>query len=256
MLYLTSPPFNGDDVFILQNVIVRSSYVTNGLNASRSFDQATKVAVQLYQAGNGVKTDGIFGPDTAKLLLQQHLNDGYRDNGTVPPGWKYKVYVPVHRNRSIETTGTLFDANGKVLYRFLTHTHGQNDAQGNALNDLAGDGSTPTGLSTFDLNSPEPDPVDFGPYPVNRAVMGLEGNAGIVISNIRDGILMHTGEWPDWNPSMEMPNSHGCIHTHPTDCNQIWQILVGLGVQIRNNTFGKLPYPYAPQGLLSLEQID
>jgi hypothetical protein len=54
------------------------------------------------------------------------------------------------------------------------------------------------GLMTFDLNSPENDPVDFGPYPVNRAVQGLKGNAFIVISNIRDGILLHTGEWPNW----------------------------------------------------------
>lgn len=28
---------------------------------------------------------------------------------------------------------------------------------------------------TFDLNSPENDPTDYGPYPVNRAVMGLKG---------------------------------------------------------------------------------
>jgi hypothetical protein len=37
-------------------------------------------------------------------------------------------------------------------------------------------GETPTGLSTFDLQTPEPDPVSYGPYPVNRAVQGLRGN--------------------------------------------------------------------------------
>jgi hypothetical protein len=37
---------------------------------------------------------------------------------------------------------------------------------------------------------------------------------------------------------------------------KIWQILVHLGVEVRNNTFGKLPYPYKPQGLISIEQID
>lgn len=45
---------------------------------------------------------------------------------------------------------------------------------------LCGSGSTPTGLSTFDLNSPEPDPVSYGPYPVNRAVQGLKG-IGLVL---------------------------------------------------------------------------
>jgi hypothetical protein len=37
---------------------------------------------------------------------------------------------------------------------------------------------------------------------------------------------------------------------------QIWQILVRIGVEVRNNTDGKLPYPYKPQGLISIEQID
>jgi len=109
---------------------------------------------------------------------------------------------------------------------------------------------------TFDLISPENDPVDYGPYPVNRAVTGLEGNAAIVISNIRDGILMHTGEWKGWNTTMPMPNSHGCIHAHPNDIYEVWQILISMGVEVRNNTFGHLPYPYEPQGILSVEQLD
>lgn len=37
---------------------------------------------------------------------------------------------------------------------------------------------------------------------------------------------------------------------------QIWQILIRIGVEVRNNTNGKLPYPYKPQGLISIEQID
>lgn len=58
------------------------------------------------------------------------------------------------------------------------------------------------------------------PYPVNRAVRGLRGNAAWLISNsaattVRNGILMHTGAWAnysDWRPPMPMPNSLGCIH--------------------------------------------
>ena len=55
------------------------------------------------------------------------------------------------------------------------------------------------GLTEFDLNSPEPEPQLYGPYPINRAVQGIEGNAAFLIPLIRDGILMHTGEWPDWS---------------------------------------------------------
>ena len=206
---------------------------------------------------------GMVDMTTANSLLDCCLYDFYKDEPmTYPPNVLYKVYIPVHANRSIETNGTLYAVShgGKVLtplYTWKTHTHGQNDpVTGAPLNCLADDGATPTGLMTFDLNSPETDPVSFGPYPVNRAVQGLKGNA-FVISNIRDGILMHTGEWPDWNPSKEMPNSHGCIHCHPNAIKTIWHILTEqLGVIVHNNTFGKLPYPYIPQGILSIEQID
>lgn len=40
-------------------------------------------------------------------------------------------------------------------------------------------GNTVTGLIEVDLNSPEPDPASYGPWPVNRFVHGLDGNAGI-----------------------------------------------------------------------------
>jgi hypothetical protein len=28
------------------------------------------------------------------------------------------------------------------------------------------------------------------------------------LSNYRSGILIHTGEWKNWNPSMNMPNRY------------------------------------------------
>jgi hypothetical protein len=56
---------------------------------------------------------------------------------------------------------------------------------------------------------------------------------------------------------MPMPNSDGCVHGHPNDIYMVWQILtLDLGVQVRNNTDGKLPYPYVPQGLVSVELQD
>ena len=54
-------------------------------------------------------------------------------------------------------------------------------------------------------------------------------------------------EWPGWNSSMPMPNSNGCIHAAPNDIEYVWKVLVAIGVQVRNNTDGKLPYPYKPQ---------
>ncbi len=36
-----------------------------------------------------------------------------------------------------------------------------------------------TGLVEMDLNSPEPDPASYGPWPVNRFVHGLDGNAAL-----------------------------------------------------------------------------
>jgi len=49
--------------------------------------------------------------------------------------------------------------------------------------------------------------------------------------------------------------SNGCIHVHPDDLEAIDKILKELGVKVRQNTYGKLPYPYQPQGLLSVEEI-
>jgi len=145
----------------------------------------------------------------------------------------------------------------ELMLEFRTRTQGQsNNVTGEPLNELTTDGCTPTGLSLADLNSPESSAVDFGPFPINRDVQGLEGNAKFLISNLRDGILIHTGEWLGWNPSMPMPNSLGCVHTFPSDCKLIFETLVFLGVEIRNNTNGQLPYPYTPQGILSIEQID
>jgi hypothetical protein len=38
-------------------------------------------------------------------------------------------------------------------------------------------GNTITGLVEIDLNSAEPNPAVYGPWPINRIVRGLEGNA-------------------------------------------------------------------------------
>eukprot|EP00026_Physarum_polycephalum_P014074 Phypoly_transcript_14546.p1 GENE.Phypoly_transcript_14546~~Phypoly_transcript_14546.p1 ORF type:complete len:286 (+),score=22.10 Phypoly_transcript_14546:78-935(+) len=253
-LSLQTPPLNGSDVYILQNLLVRAIPATP---ITSLYDAKTQAAVIQFQSNNKIDASGTFDEQTATVLLENYIDDGYKDDGTIPEGVMYKVHIEVYSNRSIETQATLYAGNGSILHVFTVRTEGQPDnTTGLPMNQLCGDGSTPTGLMTFDLQSPEDDPVSYGPYPVNRAVQGLKGNAGIVISSIRDGILMHTGEWPNWNPSMPMPNSHGCVHGHPIDIEEVWQILVSIGVQVRPNTFGALPYPYQTQGLLSIELID
>jgi hypothetical protein len=119
-------------------------------------------------------------------------------------GYKYKIHVPVVENRSIETVGTLFDAENNVLLTFPVRSHGHRN-DGHALpwpdfgdgdvglNVFSPDGNTPTGLVETDLNSPEPSPDLYGPWPVNRFVRGLAGNAKLMLPNIRDGVLLHTG---------------------------------------------------------------
>ena len=196
----------GADVIILQNLIVRSPYVSP-IAFDGQYGDETGQAVSQFRVGNGMSKSTYFDSEVALLLLKLHSQDGYKDDGTIPPGYLYKLYVPVRLNRSIETTASLFDSKMNLLHNFTVRTHGQNiDGTDVALNMFSSDGVTPTGLAEFDLNSPEDDPKSFGPYPVNRFVRGLKGNCGIfanyespgtdnttLISDIRDGILLHTG---------------------------------------------------------------
>jgi hypothetical protein len=61
---------------------------------------------------------GVFEEITARKLLQLHTYDHYKDDGKILPGYKYKVYLPVHENRSIETIGMLYDSQMNLLYKF------------------------------------------------------------------------------------------------------------------------------------------
>lgn len=261
-LRIQNPPLRGKDVRVLQNLIIRSPFVNPKITLNNVYDSETVRAVRQFQEGHHIDVElGVFEEKTAQKLLKLHTYDHYKDDGKILPGYKYKVYLPVHENRSIETIGFLYDAHMNLLYKFNARAHGQNDPRtGDALGQFCTNGNTPTGLFKFDLNSPEDDPVDFGPYPVNRVVEGLAGNGFAVTNNadttIRNGILLHTGEWKNWDPSKPMPNSEGCIHSYPWQIKDIWQILVHIGVEVRNNTDGKLPYPYPSQGLISIEQID
>jgi hypothetical protein len=274
VLSVQNPPLQGTDVYILQNLIVRSPFVSNFTEVSSVYDEETSEAVREFQIGNEIKGSelGVFDSLTANELLSLHSCDNYSDDGTpasqVGKGYLYKVYIQTFYNRSVETNAILFDANNTMLHKFRVRLHGYDTltappywpewSNTPGLNQFSPNGDTPTGLMEFDLNSPEPNATLYGPYPINRVINGMKGNGAFLMTptnSVRNGILMHTGEWPGWNPSMKMPNSEGCIHGHPEDIEDVWQILIGLGVQVRPNPYGQQPYPYPAQGIISIEQV-
>ena len=52
--------------------------------------------------------------------------DGFKDSGftAASMGYKYKLHIPVHQNRSLETNATLFDAYNNELLSFRVRSHG------------------------------------------------------------------------------------------------------------------------------------
>jgi hypothetical protein len=240
------------------------------------YDQQTAEAVGQFQNDymGALSVTGVFDAKTASKLLQLFTNDGVKDNGftAASMGKLFKISLPVKSNRSIETTGTLYDKNNKKLMTFTARSHGyrndnthtqvgwpdfgDNDVE---LTQFAGSGMTVTGISYLDLNSKEPNATLYGPYPVLRFVQGVSGNAQFLVPAIRNGLLIHTGDWSTaekpWNPSMSMPNSQGCVHIHPTDLEKMNKILKTLGVEVRKNPFSSIKYPFSPQGVIVVENV-
>eukprot|EP00937_MAST-01D_sp_MAST-1D-sp2_P001364 g1364.t1 len=267
--------------------------------APGAYDAATARAVACVQqrwgltsggsGGGGGGSSGVFDNATAWAVLARLSADGWRDDGRSARalgGYKYKVLLPVHRtNRSREMVGTLLDADNNVLLRFPARTHGLDaDAAGRpvtgvawpdltddgcprgatrqgcaGLNEFSPSGATPTGLVEIDLNSPEDAPELYGPYPVNRFVRGVAGNARFLLPALRNGILIHSGYWANhssWRPGQPMPNSAGCVHSELASVQQIWRLLTEqCGVKVRPNTNGQLPYPYKPQGIAAVYSV-
>jgi hypothetical protein len=147
---------------------------------------------------------------------------------------------------------------------FPARTHGHVDESDTSgypdvgLNQFTSNGNTITGLVEIDLNSPEPDPDLYGPWPVNRIVRGLDGNAKFMLPYIRDGQLIHTGNWysEDWLPSKPMPNSAGCVHSHPEQIERIYKKLLDINVTVNENPFSGKDYPFKPQGIAVIQSIN
>lgn len=269
-LYLTTPEMTGNDVIIAQNLLIRDAAVKT-FKADGVFGDETDAATRAFQTAHELPSTGRVDEATAELLLELHSADGVKDTGftAASRGYLYKVFIPVYANRSIETAASLYDAENKLIMTFPVRTHGHRDDGSSAewpdfgngdfgLNQFTSNGATTTGLVEMDLNSPEPDPELYGPWPVNRVVRGLEGNAAFLLPYIRDGQLIHTGNWTSggWDNTKTMPNSAGCIHSHPEYVERIYKELVKRGVVVNPNTFSGKNYPYKPQGIAVFEQQD
>jgi hypothetical protein len=268
---------NSSVVTILQHLLSRWSTkdagLCEGFGVTGIYDAATVGCVRALQRSRAVVPAiraGTVGRPTALEILAVASDDGYVDDGrsASDQGYLYKLLIPVHRNRSIETNATFLDAHNNVLFRFTVRAKGHVvdgcgqamsepwpnfNNSGDGLNTFTTDGRTPTGLIEIDPQTPEGDAKLYGPFPVTRFVRGLRGNAAILLPHHRSGILLHTGQWgAAWQPPMSMPNSAGCVHTWPNNVERVWKTALSLGAVIRNNTNGKQPYPYRPQALASV----
>ena len=189
VLSLQSPCLSGSDVLLLQHLLQRSA-AGPPPNITDCYDTATASAVHAFQTLRGLSATGTLDNVTAASVLSELGRDHFVDDDTPPAqlGFLYKLRVTLYANRSIETNATLIAGNGTPLFSFRVRGHGV-DVAGTSpawpyfnsccdgANGFAGNGNTPTGLATFDLNSPEDEPEVYGPYPVNRMVQGLKGNA-------------------------------------------------------------------------------
>jgi len=160
VLTLQNPPMHGNDVIILQNLIVRSPFVSS-LPATGNYDSATSNAVALFQKGNGLtgSMPGVFDSPTANLLLSLHSCDGTIDPGVPvgPQGYLYKLYIPLFNNRSVEVKAFLFDGNNTLLHQFRVRAHGHDTTNDTSpwpsysntvgLNQFTSNGNTPTGVA-------------------------------------------------------------------------------------------------------------
>ena len=134
------PPFTrdlqsdmqGNDVYVLQHLLSNPPFNAK-LNDTATYDAATLASVKQFQLQEGLSVDGIAGSLTQAAILAKQSDDGYRNTNetAVSLGYLYKIVVPVHRNRSVETVAHLEAGNGTVLMSFQVRTHGHNDCQCN-----------------------------------------------------------------------------------------------------------------------------
>jgi len=130
-------------------------------------------------------------------------------------------------------------------------------------NDLSENGATPSGLMTVDFVVPNIDTGGFGPFPINKAMRGLKGNAAMHFTldgvsrifhpGVRNGVYFHTGYWKQWTSvTQTMPESHGCVHVHPAGIKHLWDTFTYYGIKPTD----MYHEPLQERGLISIEVIE
>ena len=137
----------GDDVKAMQEKLIRLGYSCGKYGADGDFGSATEAAVEHLQENNRLESDGIYGPDTARMvdkLLKlldtspepdepaDQPDDGYTVTGnsvwlwTAPPGCGGSKAKTVHKGdtmlvpaagsyKPVTVGGELYWINGKYI---------------------------------------------------------------------------------------------------------------------------------------------
>jgi peptidoglycan hydrolase-like protein with peptidoglycan-binding domain len=74
-LSLQSPPMEGDDVTIFQNLVVRDAAVKSS-GAAGVYDETAAQATANFQSAHELEPTGVLDADTANKLLSICSNDG------------------------------------------------------------------------------------------------------------------------------------------------------------------------------------
>ena len=125
-LFVTDPLMTGIDVSIAQTLLMRDDSVDKNFSACGKYGDQSAKATADFQTAHNLPSTGTLDSVSAQLLLDLHSDDEYSDSGftAASMGYLYKIHIPVHTNRSVETYSTLYDKDNKVLLKFKTRTHG------------------------------------------------------------------------------------------------------------------------------------
>lgn len=123
---MTDPVMTGNDVLIAQTLLQRDDAVDKNFVASGSYAQDSATATAAFQTAHNLPSTGVLDEVSAQTLLDLHSDDEYSDSGftAASMGYLYKIHIPVHTNRSVETYSTLFDKDNNVMLKFKSRTHG------------------------------------------------------------------------------------------------------------------------------------
>ena len=127
------------DVALLQYLLHRYTPSKCAWQDGGSYDALTTSCVREFQQNSIYHKPRRLGHVdyvTAQALLTDYIDDQYHDDGKSArsQGYLYKILIPVHHNRSIETTATFLDGDNNVVFTFPVRAKGHvSDGCGRSL---------------------------------------------------------------------------------------------------------------------------